>query len=172
MKYAVAQRHTMARDRFETSRTHAIPSGSPQHTRDAPVRLSMTGPAGPGQGDRPDDHSMWTPLERAFAPFKSLARLNRQTVAVGGEFLQMRLDPERCRVEAAAGSEPAGVALVDVGFALGADRYDVRISSATYSVDGTWNLERLRADLSAALTARSLVPGEPCVLAEAIAGHR
>jgi hypothetical protein len=113
-----------------------------------------------------DHQDMWTPLERALAPFKSLARLNRQSVlAPGGESRQMLLRPERCRVDTGdASGEAAATGQVQIGFSIDTDAYTVMVSPDAYQQDGVWNLEKLRADVGAALQSGALTPDAPHVL--------
>jgi hypothetical protein len=105
-----------------------------------------------------DNRDMWTPLERAVAPFKGLARLNRRSIlADDGQQHQVLLDADRCRV-LPPGEPGADVEFVELGFSLDAEVYSVTIRAADYYDAGVWNLEQLRTDLSAALRSGALTP--------------
>ena len=106
------------------------------------------------------DHEMWTPLEAALAPFKELARLNRQLLTdAAGETVQMVLKADRCRVEDAAGG-----ARVHLGFALGREAFAVGLLASDYRQDGAWAFDRIRADISAGLKSGAITPGEAAQL--------
>jgi hypothetical protein len=97
------------------------------------------------------DQSMWTPLESALAPFKELARLNRQTVTdAAGQATQLVLKADRCRVNGAR---------IELGFSVGADTYAVDLDAADYRRDSRWDFEGIRTDISAGLRSGALKPG-------------
>ena len=97
---------------------------------------------------------MWTPLEAALAPFKELARLNRQMVTdAAGETVQMVLKADRCRVE-----DAGAAARVHLGFVLGRDAFAVGLLASDYRRDGAWAFDRIRADISAGLKSGAITP--------------
>lgn len=106
------------------------------------------------------DQEMWTPLEAALAPFKELARLNRQMVTdASGEAAQLVLKADRCRVE-----DAGAAARVHLGFAIGRDAFAVALLAADYRRDGAWAFDRIRADISAGLKSGAIKPGADCQL--------
>ena len=109
---------------------------------------------------------MWTPLEAALAPFKELARLNRQTVtSAGGEVVQIVLAASRCRVDQPAAGDTTTRPSIELGFSLARDAYVVRFVDTDYRHDGRWNFEQIRSDISAGLQCGALQPGAPLVIA-------
>ena len=107
------------------------------------------------------DQSMWTPLEAALAPFKELARLNRQMVTdAAGEQAQIVLKADRCRVEDGSGAS----ARVHLGFAVGRDAFAVGLLASDYRRDGAWAFDRIRADISTGLKSGAIKPDEASLL--------
>ncbi len=107
------------------------------------------------------DQTMWTPLEASLAPFKELARLNRQMVTdAAGEPAQMVLKADRCRVEDGSGDS----ARVHLGFAVGRDAFAVGLLASDYRRDGAWAFDRIRADISAGLKSGAIKPDAACLL--------
>ncbi len=103
---------------------------------------------------------MWTPLEAALAPFKDLARLNRQTVTgAGGRAVQIVLAAGRCRVDRQADGDATTRPEIELGFSLGRDDYLVRFAGDDYRRDGRWDFDRIRSDISAGLQSGALEPG-------------
>lgn len=113
---------------------------------------------------------MWTPLEASLAPFKELARLNRQMVTdAAGQSAQMVLKADKCRVE---GETSGPSAWVHLGFAVGRDAFSVGLLASDYRRDGAWAFDRIRADISAGLKSGTITPDAACQLVPANAVGR
>jgi hypothetical protein len=111
------------------------------------------------------DQQMWTPLEAALAPFKDLARLNRQAVTdAEGQNVQLVLRADRCRVRPAPSGTAPHDATIELGFSLGATAYAVHFVGATYRRGGVWEFGRIATDISAGLRTGELQPGAPFAL--------
>jgi len=105
---------------------------------------------------------MWTPLEAALAPFKELARLNRQMVTdAAGDQAQIVLKADRCRVE---GQTSGASAWVHLGFAVGRDAFSVGLLASDSRRDGAWAFDRIRADISTGLKSGTIRPDAACQL--------
>jgi hypothetical protein len=105
------------------------------------------------------NQEMWTPLEAALAPFKELARLNRQSVTDGqGNGVQIVLKADRCHVRLPSGTDADG-ATIEMGFTLGAEPFTVHFVGSDYRRAGAWDLDRIRTDISTGLQSGALKPG-------------
>jgi hypothetical protein len=105
------------------------------------------------------DQEMWTPLEAALAPFKELARLNRQSVTdAAGHDVQLVLHADRCHVLQGSAADPAS-ASIEIGFSLEGHAYAVRLMGTNYRGSERWDFGRIRSDISTSLQSGALTPG-------------